>query len=277
MRSISGGSMRLTLTSSQVNKLELTNDVGWGVCPSEILLLYNKGQDAVRAWWGLIHIVWRHNFILQSLPEVLVCIFKGSAFKYVDILDSYLISQCIHLQFESIGHIHFLSLSFLCVRVKQIVNFLVVKLDVLDFDTDLALAQGFSPFGFNLIKELTDSSRYDALFLYRLLCQQIGCLIVCAAFLWLLKSGRLSINLRHYSIVSFIVHIFVAFHSVSFATTCLSIDENCGVETDKNLFDQEIGPCTTENTLLCAAFIKHLIKLISLHMVLLVHNSICIK
>ena len=128
-------------------------------------------------------------------------------------------------------------------------------MDVLDFDGNLALTISLCPFGFNLTEKFTDSSWNDSLF--------FDCLLIC---------GRLSIYLGNYDIVGALWCIFVALHRVGFAATRLTIDEDCGMETDQNLFDKEICPCSPENTLLRATFVKDLVKFVTFSMTLFVHD-----
>ena len=44
------------------------------------------------------------------------------------------------------------------------------------------------------------------------------------------------------------------------------------METDQNLFDEEISPRSPENILLRATFVEDLVKFVTLSMTLFVHN-----
>ena len=115
----------------------------------------------------MVHVVGGHYFVLESLPEILVSVFMRRTLKYVDVLNGDFIGHGVHFEFES-GKVILLRLRLLRVRIEQIVDFLVVKLDILNLDSDLALAIRLSSLGLNLTKEFTDSSWYHAFFLHGL-------------------------------------------------------------------------------------------------------------
>ena len=125
--------------------------------------MHGEGEDAVRATRRLVHIVRRHHFVLQPLPEVLVSVLDAGTLEYVDVFYGDFIRQRVHLDFQTSG-IAFLHGSFCRIRVEQVVHFFVVQLDVLNFDADLAPALSFSSLLFDLRKELADGPWDDAFF-----------------------------------------------------------------------------------------------------------------
>ena len=126
--------------------------------------MHGKGENAVRATRRLVHIVGRHHFVLQPLPEVLVSVLDAGTLEYVDVFYGDFVRQRVHLDFQTSG-IAFLHGSFCRIRVEQVVHFFVVQLDVLNFYADLAPALSFSSLLFYLHKELADGPWDDAFFL----------------------------------------------------------------------------------------------------------------
>ena len=50
----------------------------------------------------LVHVVRRHYFILEALPEVLESVLNTGTLEHENVLNQYLISKRIHLQFEAL-------------------------------------------------------------------------------------------------------------------------------------------------------------------------------
>lgn len=67
--------MRLAFTASQVNKLELAEDLGRRIVARQVLLLDDECQNAVRATRRLIHIVRGHDLVFDALPKVFKSVF----------------------------------------------------------------------------------------------------------------------------------------------------------------------------------------------------------
>ena len=100
--------MRLSFTARQIDELQLAYDVRLSVCPSQIFLLDDEGEDAVGTTRLLVHVVGGHDLVLDALPEVLEGVFDPGTLKDVDIFYRHLIRHWVHLQLEAVALTRFL-------------------------------------------------------------------------------------------------------------------------------------------------------------------------
>ena len=116
----------------------------------------------MRSTGALIHIMRRHDLVLESLPEILIGFFDIRTFKNVYVFDRDLISQCVHFEFQAVSLLIF---RLVRVGIEEIVYLFVIKLNILDLNADFALSCSFSPFAFDLGEQLSDSPRDNAFFI----------------------------------------------------------------------------------------------------------------
>ena len=87
----------------------------------------------MRATRRVVKVMGRHDFILETLMEIMECLFDVRTLKHVDIFDVYFISDGVEFDFQSRDT--FKIVLFLCPPgVQQVINFLIVDLDVLNVD-----------------------------------------------------------------------------------------------------------------------------------------------
>lgn len=131
-----GFDVGLAFAPGKVDQLELGDYHIFRVF--DVNLAHDKAQNAMTPATALIYAMASHHLVLESFPEILKTVIGRVALKLVDILNLRVVIGS-HSYLESGDTIQhaLIILNLIQVRIKQIVNFLVVKLNILACNSNL--------------------------------------------------------------------------------------------------------------------------------------------